>query len=251
MSSRRPTVLVVDDSAFMRKVVSQLVESSGEFRVVGTARDGREAIDQVQALDPQIVTLDIDMPELDGLGALGYIMSQTPRAVVMLSAARRRRSRREVPRSSLARSDFVRRRRGRSAPTSRGRGTAARGAPRRRDGQRRRPARVEARAALHHVETRRRPARSRRPRLRSRRRRWPRALAGVIPELPPTSRPRFSSCSTCRPAFTKSLARRLDASAARGLRGVSRRRRREWALRTSHPRLPHARRRSSTASRKS
>ena len=88
MSSSHPaSVLVVDDSAFMRRLVSQLVEQSGEFRVVGTARNGYDALKQVHALEPDIVTLDVEMPELDGLQTLGYIMSETPRPVVMLSAA--------------------------------------------------------------------------------------------------------------------------------------------------------------------
>jgi two-component system chemotaxis response regulator CheB len=88
MSSSSPcSVLVVDDSAFMRKLISELVASSGEFRVVGTARNGLEAVKKVHALAPDLVTLDIEMPELDGIGALGYIMSEAPRPVVMLSAA--------------------------------------------------------------------------------------------------------------------------------------------------------------------
>jgi two-component system chemotaxis response regulator CheB len=86
-SSRLATVLVVDDSAFMRKLVSEMIEGSGEFRVVGTARNGLEALKKIHALDPDVVTLDIEMPELDGIGALGYIMSETPRPVVMLSGA--------------------------------------------------------------------------------------------------------------------------------------------------------------------
>jgi two-component system, chemotaxis family, protein-glutamate methylesterase/glutaminase len=77
----------VDDSAFMRRVISRIVDESREFRVVGTARNGIDALAQIHALDPQIVTLDVEMPELDGLQTLGYIMSETPRAVVMLSAA--------------------------------------------------------------------------------------------------------------------------------------------------------------------
>ena len=81
------TVLVVDDSAFMRRVVTDIVDESPDFRVVGTARNGYEALKQIHALAPDIVTLDIEMPELDGLQTLGYIMSETPRPVVMLSAA--------------------------------------------------------------------------------------------------------------------------------------------------------------------
>jgi len=86
VSSSQRTVLVVDDSAFMRKLVSEILSTSGEFRVVGTARHGLDALKQIHALDPDIVTLDVEMPELDGLQALGYIMSETPRPVVMLSA---------------------------------------------------------------------------------------------------------------------------------------------------------------------
>jgi two-component system, chemotaxis family, protein-glutamate methylesterase/glutaminase len=86
VSSNQRTVLVVDDSAFMRKLVSEILSTSGEFRVVGTARNGLDALKQIHALDPEIVTLDVEMPELDGLQALGYIMSETPRPVVMLSA---------------------------------------------------------------------------------------------------------------------------------------------------------------------
>jgi two-component system chemotaxis response regulator CheB len=78
---------VVDDSAFMRRLIAQIIDGSPDFHVVGTARNGLDALRQIHALDPEIVTLDVEMPELDGLQTLGYIMSETPRAVVMLSAA--------------------------------------------------------------------------------------------------------------------------------------------------------------------
>ncbi len=82
----RRRVLVVDDSAFMRRMVSDLVASSGEFEVVGTACDGMDALRQLPTLDPELVTLDIDMPQLDGLACLDRIMRDWPRPVVMLSA---------------------------------------------------------------------------------------------------------------------------------------------------------------------
>src|SRR5919202_5946570 len=90
MSSSRSaarTVLVVDDNAFMRHLVAEIIDASGEFRVVGASRNGYDALKKEHALDPDIVTLDVEMPELDGISALGYIMSETPRPVVMLSAA--------------------------------------------------------------------------------------------------------------------------------------------------------------------
>jgi two-component system chemotaxis response regulator CheB len=80
------SVLVVDDSAFMRRVISEMVDACPGFRTVATARDGAEALRLVHALDPDLVTLDVAMPVLDGIQALGYIMSEAPRPVVMLSA---------------------------------------------------------------------------------------------------------------------------------------------------------------------
>ena len=71
----------------MRRLITQIIDASPEFRVIGTARNGLDALKQIEALNPQIVTLDVEMPELDGMQTLGYIMSETPRPVVMLSAA--------------------------------------------------------------------------------------------------------------------------------------------------------------------
>jgi len=87
MSETLSTVLVVDDSAFMRALIAEMVESTGEFQVVGTAADGMQAIEAIRSLNPDIVTLDIEMPLLDGLQALDTIMREMARPVVMLSAA--------------------------------------------------------------------------------------------------------------------------------------------------------------------
>ncbi len=79
-------VLIVDDSAFMRKALSIMLEGDPEVKVVGTARDGLEAIEKVHALKPDIVTLDIEMPRMDGLTALRRIMREHPVPVIMVSS---------------------------------------------------------------------------------------------------------------------------------------------------------------------
>ncbi|MDY0386600.1 MAG: chemotaxis response regulator protein-glutamate methylesterase [Methanolobus sp.] len=79
-------VLVVDDSALMRKVVSDILKEDPEINVIATARNGLEAVEKVEKFRPDVVTLDVEMPKLDGLHALGYIMSECPTPVVMLTA---------------------------------------------------------------------------------------------------------------------------------------------------------------------
>jgi two-component system chemotaxis response regulator CheB len=82
-------VLVVDDSSFMRSVISHLLEQDPELRVVGTARNGLEAIRRARELRPDVITMDLEMPEMDGLSALQVIMRENPTPVVVLTAAER------------------------------------------------------------------------------------------------------------------------------------------------------------------
>ena len=79
-------VLVVDDSALMRKFISDILNSDTRIEVVGTARDGKEALNQIRALKPDVVTMDVEMPTMDGLKALEEIMSTNPLPVIMVSS---------------------------------------------------------------------------------------------------------------------------------------------------------------------
>jgi two-component system, chemotaxis family, protein-glutamate methylesterase/glutaminase len=79
-------VLVVDDSAFMRTALARMIASDPAFEVVATAGSGSCALEKIASLNPDVVTLDVEMPGLDGLGTLRCIMNQFPRPVIMVSA---------------------------------------------------------------------------------------------------------------------------------------------------------------------
>ncbi|HDQ40596.1 MAG TPA: chemotaxis response regulator protein-glutamate methylesterase [Desulfonatronum sp.] len=80
------SILVVDDSAFMRKALSTMLAGDPDIQVVGTARDGEEGLEKIRLLKPDVVTLDIEMPRMDGLTALRHIMMEMPRPVIMVSS---------------------------------------------------------------------------------------------------------------------------------------------------------------------
>jgi two-component system chemotaxis response regulator CheB len=78
-------VLVVDDSAFMRKLLTEVIESDPKYIVIKAARDGIEALKAVEELKPDVVTLDIELPEIDGLTCIAYIMEELPTPVVVVT----------------------------------------------------------------------------------------------------------------------------------------------------------------------
>ena len=80
-------VLVVDDSAYVRKVVTQLLSRSPFLEVVGTARDGREALERAVELEPDVITCDLIMPNLDGVGFVREQMARKPIPIIIVSVA--------------------------------------------------------------------------------------------------------------------------------------------------------------------
>jgi two-component system chemotaxis response regulator CheB len=86
-SSNKVRVLIVDDSAFMCKVLQELIRSDADLEVIGHAHDGREAVAMAETLRPHVITMDIEMPHMDGLQAIEMIMSQNPRPIVVVSSA--------------------------------------------------------------------------------------------------------------------------------------------------------------------
>jgi two-component system chemotaxis response regulator CheB len=90
MAAGKPIrVLVVDDSAFMRKVLQGIISSDPDLQVCGEARDGRDAIAQLESLRPDVISMDINMPHMDGLQATEVIMSSNPHPVLIVSSESR------------------------------------------------------------------------------------------------------------------------------------------------------------------
>jgi two-component system, chemotaxis family, protein-glutamate methylesterase/glutaminase len=85
-SEKKTRVLLVDDSAFMRKVLQTIICSDPSMQIVGEACDGRQAVELAETLRPDVISMDINMPHLDGLGATEIIMSRNPRPIVIVSS---------------------------------------------------------------------------------------------------------------------------------------------------------------------
>jgi two-component system chemotaxis response regulator CheB len=87
--NKRFKVLIVDDSAFMRKVLETIFAGDDQLQVVGQAKDGREAVTLAESLKPDVITMDINMPHVDGLQATAQIMISNPRPIVIVSSESR------------------------------------------------------------------------------------------------------------------------------------------------------------------
>ncbi|KPL84152.1 hypothetical protein SE15_02995 [Thermanaerothrix daxensis] len=100
-------VLVVDDSAYMRFTITRYLSEVPDIQVVGVARDGEEALEMIPRLNPQVVTLDVEMPRMDGLSTLQEIMRTQPRPVIMLSSLTKEGAQETVRALTLGAVDFV------------------------------------------------------------------------------------------------------------------------------------------------
>jgi two-component system, chemotaxis family, protein-glutamate methylesterase/glutaminase len=84
--SKKIRVLVVDDSTFMRKVLETIYNGDEQMQVVGSAKDGREAVSMTESLKPDVISMDINMPHVDGLQATAEIMTTNPKPIVIVSS---------------------------------------------------------------------------------------------------------------------------------------------------------------------
>src|ERR1700674_344996 len=100
-------VLVVDDSAFMCKVLQEIINSDPQLEVAGQARDGRDAVALAESLRPDVITMDINMPHINGLQATELIMSQNPRPIVIVSSESREGAASTLKALELGAIDFV------------------------------------------------------------------------------------------------------------------------------------------------
>ncbi|RNA69575.1 protein-glutamate methylesterase/protein-glutamine glutaminase [Alteribacter keqinensis] len=101
------SVLIIDDSAFMRKMIADLLERDKRIRVVEKARNGRDGIEKIKKYKPDVVTLDVEMPVMNGLDALKKIMKETPLPVIMVSSTTKKGADNTLEAMSLGAFDFI------------------------------------------------------------------------------------------------------------------------------------------------
>jgi two-component system chemotaxis response regulator CheB len=106
-AEKKTRVLIVDDSAFMRKVLEEIIRTDPKMEVVGQAKDGREAVTLAASLHPDVMTMDINMPRMDGLEATQQIMTQNPRPILIVSSESRQGAASTLRALELGAIDFV------------------------------------------------------------------------------------------------------------------------------------------------
>lgn len=100
-------VLIVDDSPFMRKALERMLIAASDIQVIGMARDGQDALEKIPQLKPDIVTLDVEMPRMDGLSCLRRIMSDFPLPVLMVSSLTQEGAQATLDALALGALDFI------------------------------------------------------------------------------------------------------------------------------------------------
>jgi two-component system, chemotaxis family, protein-glutamate methylesterase/glutaminase len=213
-------VLVVDDSAFMRRVISDAIGAEPDMDVVGVAANGLDALVKIEQLQPDVVTLDVEMPVMDGLTALRHLMARYPRPVVMLSSLTQAGAVTTVRALTIGAVDFVAKPSGTiSLDFGRVRGELI-SKVRQAAGTR-----VRAWAAVPRSGLRALPATAPRPAAPGARplehlvvigasTGGPRALGTLVPTLPANDQTAYVIVQHMPAGFTASLAERLDAGSA-------------------------------------
>jgi two-component system chemotaxis response regulator CheB len=206
-------VLVVDDSAFMRRVVGEAISAQPDMQLAGTAINGLDALLKVEQLQPDVVTLDVEMPEMDGLTALRHVMSRYPRPVVMLSSQTREGAVTTLRALNIGAVDFV------AKPS----GSISLDFHRVRD-ELVEKIRIAAGARIRPAAPARLPVEASQPRptnpyferlvVIGSSTGGPRALGSLIPALRPDGRTAYVLVQHMPAGFTRSLAERLDSLSA-------------------------------------